>query len=159
MTTYFIIDNLRVRIHFIIQRIWWTGLAPLLDSVFQVALYLPCEGRSKGRPAPHGAIRTRPVHLETRCKILSFTFLTESRPYAIRGDRYKPKTSYLEWAKKTTFVTLGTSATIFDSWEVSREVHVSPPLTDPSCTCPFGAIRARSVQVETRLVFQAHRLM
>ena len=34
----FFIDNLLVRMHFIIVMIWWTGLAPW---EFQVALYLP----------------------------------------------------------------------------------------------------------------------
>ena len=46
----FFIDNLLVRIHFIIVMIWWTGLAPWefefpfpgsLTSTFQVALHLP----------------------------------------------------------------------------------------------------------------------
>ena len=34
----FVIDNLLVRIHSIIEMIWWTGS---LNSLFQVALYLP----------------------------------------------------------------------------------------------------------------------
>jgi len=38
----FFIDNLLVRIHFIIVMIRWTGLAPWdLKSLFQVALHLP----------------------------------------------------------------------------------------------------------------------
>ena len=38
----FFIDNLLVRIHFIIVMIRWTGLAPgSLNSLFQVALHLP----------------------------------------------------------------------------------------------------------------------
>jgi len=43
----FFIDNLLVRIHFIIVMIWWTGLAPWeLNSLFQVQLslsvHVPC---------------------------------------------------------------------------------------------------------------------
>ena len=37
----FFIVNLLVRIHYIIEIIWWTGLAPWLNSLFQVALHLP----------------------------------------------------------------------------------------------------------------------
>jgi len=41
----FCIDNLLVRVHFIIVMIRWTGLAPSshgsLNSLFQVALHLP----------------------------------------------------------------------------------------------------------------------
>ena len=37
-----LIDNLLVRIHFIIEMIWWTGLAPWeFEFSFQVALHLP----------------------------------------------------------------------------------------------------------------------
>ena len=38
----FFIDNLLFRIHFIIEMIWWTGLAPWeFESLFEVAVYLP----------------------------------------------------------------------------------------------------------------------
>ena len=37
----FFIDSLLVRIHFIIEMIWWTGLAPWeFEFAFQVAWYL-----------------------------------------------------------------------------------------------------------------------
>ena len=39
------IGNLLVRIHFIVEMIWWTGLSPWeLNSLFQVALHLPSKG-------------------------------------------------------------------------------------------------------------------
>jgi hypothetical protein len=37
----FFINNLMVRIRFIIVTMRWTGLAPSLHSLFQVALHLP----------------------------------------------------------------------------------------------------------------------
>ena len=38
----FLIDNLLVRVHFVIEMIWWTGLAPweFKKSLFQAAVYL-----------------------------------------------------------------------------------------------------------------------
>jgi len=42
----FFIDNLLARIHFIIVKIRWTGLASWeFESLFQVALHLPSYGR------------------------------------------------------------------------------------------------------------------
>ena len=44
----FFIDDLLVRIHFIIVMVRWTGLAPWsLISLFQVALHLPSKGSKK----------------------------------------------------------------------------------------------------------------
>jgi len=38
----FLIGNLLERIHFVIEMIWWTGLAPWeFESPFQAALHLP----------------------------------------------------------------------------------------------------------------------
>ena len=48
----FFIDNLLVRIHFIIVMIRWTGLAPWkFDFLFQVALHLPSQQVSVAMPA------------------------------------------------------------------------------------------------------------
>ena len=54
----FFIDNPLVRIHYVIEMIWWTGLAAWQsDSLIQVALYLPSKsylelyrGTSRKRP-------------------------------------------------------------------------------------------------------------
>ena len=39
--TEFYIDNLLVRIHFIIEMIWWTGLVPW-EFAFHACRHLPC---------------------------------------------------------------------------------------------------------------------
>ena len=52
----FFIDNLLVRIHVIIEMIWWTSLTPwdFLNSLFEVALYLHSYSRRIHRVAnPH----------------------------------------------------------------------------------------------------------
>jgi hypothetical protein len=41
--------------------------------------------------------------------------------YAIRGRRNKPKQPYPKPAKNATYITLDTSCTNFDSWEISED--------------------------------------
>ena len=74
------IYNLLVRIHLIIEMIWWTGLAPWeFEFLFHAALHLPSypQGSDEGRP-PHVALQVseRLTHLRV-CSGLFF-FLDRS---------------------------------------------------------------------------------